>query len=490
MLIEFDNTVALVKPEDDGELEMYAQVREEAKCMAPGARYMRQHKLWLTSGGKAGWNGKTSILSKPHPSTGNAFFPTGLLPYIYTQLMSRAERMTITFNDLRPRPPMPSYGYTVPLYDYQANAFNDAVGNRVWMGQAKGFHWPQGILQIATGGGKTELAVALCQAIPVPTMFIVHRKHLVTQAKDRFAKYGIACGQIGDGVFDPDTQGITIATVQTLDRLFQEGDNEKIKQFLGAQQIFFDEAHLAASKIAVGNQLVAVARCFRQAYYRWGLTATPFMKDEYSNQLLMGITGDVLCKISNDQLIKAGHLTPPKMVMIKMPDIGRPKAWPEVYDHAIVLNTTRNNRIIEELSKCPKPAIVMTTRLAHAKALLRMAETKGISLPAVVQGATKNKERMRLISDLQSSKIEAIIVTTIFDEGVDIPELRTLIIAGGGKSKVAALQRIGRGLRKAAGKSEVLVIDFLDQTGVILKRHSAARKKIYKEEGFDVEERD
>ncbi|KKN92326.1 hypothetical protein LCGC14_0208170 [marine sediment metagenome] len=489
MLIEFDNTIALVKPEGDGELEMYAQVREAVKTMAPGARYMRQHKLWLQTKGAKGWDGRTSILSKPHPSNGSAFFPTGLLPYIHAELAALAT-MPFTFNDLRHRPQMPSYEYSVPLRDYQADAFLAAVNNKVFMGTTAGYHWPQGVLQIATGGGKTELAVALCQAIPVPTMFIVHRKHLVTQARERFKKYGIDTGQIGDGVFDPNTSGVTVATVQTLDRLFKEGDNEKIKQFLGAEQIFFDEAHLAASKIAVGNQLVSVSRQFRRAYYRFGLTATPFLKDEYSNQLLMGCTGDRLAHITNERLIKAGYLTPPRVVIIKMPDIGRPKSWPDVYDHAIVLNLNRNKRIIEELVKCPKPALVMTSRLGHASILRRMAINKGIPVPAVHNGATKNKDRTKGIADLQSGKISAIIATGIYEEGVDIPNLRTLILAGGGKSKVAALQKIGRGLRKAAGKHEVLVIDFNDQTGAILKRHSAARKKIWEEEGFDVKERD
>ncbi len=489
MLIEFDNTVALVKPEDDGELEMYCQVRDEVKTMAPGARYMRTHKLWLKTHGKQGWNGKTSILSKPHPQTGSAFFPTGLLPYIHTQLMCKAA-MPVTFNDLRHKPSVTIRAANVPLRDYQLIAFFDALNNKVMMGTPHGFSWPQGVLQLCTGGGKTELAVALCQALRVPTMFVVHRKHLVTQARERFDKYGIQTGQIGDGVFNPDTQGVTVATVQTLDRLFKEGDNNKVKQFISAEQIFFDEAHLAASKIAVGNQLVAVARQFRRAYYRWGLTGTAFMKDEYSNQLLMGITGDRLAHITNDQLIKSGHLTPPKVVIIKMPDIGRPYSWPEVFDHAITLNTARNERIIEELVKCPKPAIVFCTRLAQAKTLAKMAENKGVSLPAVCSGATPNKERMRLIAGLQSSKIEAIIVTTIWDEGVDIPNLRTLILAGGGKSKVAALQKIGRGLRKAAGKHEVLVVDFDDQTGVILKRHSKIRRKIWEEEGFTIEEKD
>lgn len=488
MLIEFDNTIALVKPEDDGELEMYAQVRDEVKTMAPGARYMRQHKLWLKTKGAQGWDGKTSIMSKLNVN-GSAYFPTGILPYIHEQLVGKAWAMPVTFNDLRYRPTVPNYSYNVPLREYQAAAYLSAVGNHKFMDDPIGFHWPQGIIQIATGGGKTELAVAMCQGIPVPTMFVVHRKHLITQAINRFAEYGITAGQIGDGVFDPNTAGVTVATVQTLDRLFKEGDNEKIKQFLGAEQIFFDEAHLAASKIAVGNQLVGVSRQFRRAYYRWGLTATPFMKDEYSNQLLMGCTGDVLAKVSNDELIKKKYLTPPKVVMIEMPDIGPPKGWPECYDHGIVLNMTRNNRILEELTKCPKPAIVMCTRLAHAKSLSKMAENKGIRLPAIVQGATKNKERTKVIADLQSGKIKAIIATTIFDEGVDIPNLRTIILAGGGKSKVAALQKIGRGLRKAPGKQEVLIVDFLDQTGKILKRHSAARKKIWLEEGFTVEEK-
>jgi superfamily II DNA or RNA helicase len=427
-------------------------------------------------------------MSKPHPSSGSGFFPTGLLPYVHSELAMLAN-IRFTLKDLRHRPPMPNYNYTVPLFEYQARAFLQAVGNYKFMGTSAGFHWPHGVLQIATGGGKTELAVAMCQAIPVPTMFIVHRKHLVTQAKDRFAKYGITAGQIGDGVFDPDPTGVTVATVQTLDRLFKEGDNEKIKQFLGAEQVFFDEAHLAASKIAVGNQLVAVARQFRRAYYRWGLTATPFMKDEYSNQLLMGCTGDRLAHISNDDLIKSKHLVPPRVVIIEMPDVGKPYGWPECYDSGIILNQTRNKRIIDELAACPKPAMVMCTRLSHAKALHKRAERKGITLPAVQCGETKNKDRTRVIADLQSGKEKAIIATTIYDEGVDIPNLRTIILAGGGKSTIAQLQRLGRGLRTHRGKYEVLVIDFDDQTGKVLKRHSRARRKVWKDEGFTVEEK-
>ncbi len=487
MIIEFDNTVALIKPENEGELELYCQVRDAIKCDAPGARYMYQHKLWLRTGGKAGWDGKTSILSKPHPSNKSAFFPAGLLPLIHDKLMEKMTD-TIQFNDLRVTPNVKAGTYTVPLRGYQAVCFLDAVTNTVTMGGQK-FHWPCGVLQIATGGGKTEIAVAMYQAMPVPTMFIAHRKHLVTQARERFKKYGISTGQIGDGKFEPDPTGITVATVQTIHKLFKEGDSSKIRLFAGASQIFFDEAHLAASKIDKGNQLVTVARQFRGAYFRYGLTATPFMKDQYSNQLLMGCTGDKLCEISNDQLIQAGHLTPPRVVIIEMPAVKGPKSWPEVYDSAIILNDYRNDRIIKELIAAPKPAFVMCTRLGHAKALHKYAESLGFSLPAVMSGDTSNKDRIQAIKDLQSGKEKAIIATTIFDEGVDLPELRTIIMAGGGKSVVAQLQRIGRGLRTSKGKYEILVIDFNDTSGAIMKRHSAGRRKVWQDEGFTIEEK-
>jgi superfamily II DNA or RNA helicase len=320
-------------------------------------------------------------------------------------------------------------------------------------------------------------------------VFVVHRKHLLTQAIERFSKYGIQAGQIGDSVFSPNPTGISIATIQTLDNILKSGDMSKISTFIKAQQIFFDEAHLCASKIEKGNQFILLSRQFRHAYYRWGLTATPFMKDQYSNQLLMGATGGLLCNISNDMLIKQNYLTPPRVVIINVNEVPGPTAWPEVYDSAIVLNRSRNKRIISELAACPKPAFIMCKRIGHANVLHKLAESQGIILPPVMQGSTKNSERNKVLKDLQSGKEKAIIATTIYDEGVDLPALRTLILAGGGKSTVAQLQRIGRGLRKAAGKNEVLVIDFNDMTGYTLKKHSEARRKIWKSEGFIIEEK-
>jgi superfamily II DNA or RNA helicase len=533
MRFEFDNTVCLVKPENAMEIAALEVVRTDTKTMAPGAKYMDKYKEHLKckkalndyiknkkkylakrhkykKDGKEHsetneefferkgikdikkhledklsktWNGKTSIISKIHPMNG-AQFPTGMLPHVYERFITTIPVGNISFNDLRIKPSSISGQHNVPLRGYQQEALDAALNNTF-----NGMPWPCGVLKIATGGGKTELSVAMYQTNKMPTVFVVHRKHLITQAINRFKKYGITAGQIGDSVFDPDPQGITVATIQTLHNKLKNGTASEINQFIKAGQIFFDEAHLCAAKLDEGNQFITLSRQFRHAYMRFGLTATPFMKDEYSNQLLMGATGDILFEISNDALIKAGYLTKPKVTIIKMPPVSCPKSWPECYESAIVLNSQRNLRIITELKKIPKPAIIMVNRVAHAKALQSVANSLGIPSPAIpiIQGSTSSEGRAQVIADLQSMKIKHIIAT-IFDEGTDIPELRSIILGGGGKSKVAMLQRVGRTLRKAPKKHEALIIDFEDTSGTILKNHSASRKKVWIDEGFQIEE--
>jgi superfamily II DNA or RNA helicase len=74
----------------------------------------------------------------------------------------------------------------------------------------------------------------------------------------------------------------------------------------------------------------------------------------------------------------------------------------------------------------------------------------------------------------------------IFQEGIDIPALRSVIIGTGGKSTIASLQRIGRGMRMAEGKHEFEVWDVLDQGQKWLKAHALGRFQAYGREGHEV----
>ncbi len=87
---------------------------------------------------------------------------------------------------------------------------------------------------------------------------------------------------------------------------------------------------------------------------------------------------------------------------------------------------------------------------------------------------------------MKSGVLDGIIASTIFDEGIDLPNIQTVILAGGGKSEIKNLQRLGRGLRKTTGKVSLKLVDFIDTGSKTLKKHSEIRKGIWEEQGFVV----
>ena len=78
------------------------------------------------------------------------------------------------------------------------------------------------------------------------------------------------------------------------------------------------------------------------------------------------------------------------------------------------------------------------------------------------------------------------ISSVIFDEGIDVKPLDTLILAGAGKSSTRALQRIGRILRPYKDKKNAIAVDFMDNCKY-MQAHSKKRLNIYKtEEEFEI----
>ena len=97
-------------------------------------------------------------------------------------------------------------------------------------------------------------------------------------------------------------------------------------------------------------------------------------------------------------------------------------------------------------------------------------------------------ERKQILEDFGNKKIK-ILISTVVNEGVNIPSMDVIIMAGGGKSNKQTVQRVGRALRKAEGKSEAVIIDFMDADGGMLQRHSKARLKTYRKESeFEIKE--
>jgi len=103
---------------------------------------------------------------------------------------------------------------------------------------------------------------------------------------------------------------------------------------------------------------------------------------------------------------------------------------------------------------------------AHAQAFL--AE-KGVRALAVHSGPG-SAERAVALAALERGEIEALCAVDIFNEGVDVPQIDTVVMLRPTESPVLFLQQLGRGLRVAPGKKRLTVIDFLGNHRIFLDR--------------------
>src|SRR5258706_4007598 len=332
--IEIDNINSVAKG-----LSAYPLLVNRFKAYVPGYKYMYQYKA-------GGWDGKISVVDGEK-------FPTGLLPLLASYLDEAKLQFSVVDNrNIKALHVKPT---SVNLYPYQNDTVTKAFSNMLF-----GSWWPRGVLQIATGGGKTEMAAAMIQMASVPTIFLVHRKDLQVQTIERFAKYNIPAGEL-DTI---NTNDVTVTTVQSLlsysmrfEKEYETADGEKktrdaewlakkkTKQqakgtqirssLLRIEQVFVDEAHLIASNQDYYNMFGTALQLMPNAYMRWGLTATPFLRDQLHDWLLEGSTGPAIVRITNRELIDAGFLTECKVDMVLMRKQEVPKdqrEWPTCYD--------------------------------------------------------------------------------------------------------------------------------------------------------------
>lgn len=402
-------------------------------------------------------------------------FLSGLHPIVTAALEARKIPFKVEIN--RKAPSVASKSLKpisgINLYDYQKNAAEAFLGAN------------RGILKLSTGAGKTLLAKSITKALNVPTIFFTHRTNLLYQTAKRFEKrlpeYKGKFGIIGGGEFSPNF--ITFATVQTVARRLK--DDPDMKALLEMYElVIVDEAHKFSSE-----QFVKAISACTNAYYRLGLTATPFMRGDKNEEYnLRGSIGDVIYEVTNSDLISRGLLARPYVKYIEMTSdkpLDDLSDYREVYSQGVVNNKIRNVKIVDVVNslKKKKPKIlVVTSDVSHANLLQKMISDSGVK-SELCTGATDAKTRQKSLAKLEKGRIDCIVASTIFDEGINIESLGSIVLAAGGKSVPALYQRIGRTMRKKGEEENYcIVVDFIDRQHGILLNQSKQRLKIIKGE--------
>ncbi len=136
-------------------------------------------------------------------------------------------------------------------------------------------------------------------------------------------------------------------------------------------------------------------------------------------------------------------------------------------NHLVTGNDVRARLVLDEwrrLTGDPRhcKALVFCVSVAHAQFMTHRFNEAG--LPALcVTGDTPRSEQLRAPHRLANGDVCALVTVDLYNEGVDIPNVDTLLLLRPTQSALLFQQQIGRGLRLAPGKTSCLILDFIGQ---------------------------
>jgi superfamily II DNA or RNA helicase len=345
-----------------------------------------------------------------------------------------------------------------------------------------------GVLAATTAFGKTVVAAALIAKRARNTLVLVHRRELLTQWVERLGAFLNVdpknIGVIGGGRRKP-TGVIDIAVIQSLVR---RGEVSDLVADYG--HLVVDECHHLS---ATSFELVA-----RRAKARFvlGLSATVARKDGHHPIIFMQC-GPVRHRVdARTQATERGmtHRAKQRSTRFQLPPplvtSDRP-SMPAVYA-ALAQDEARNDLVFDDVLKAleeKRSPIVLTERKDHLEHL-RNRFTHFVRNLVVLRGGMSAAERRASEAALTvSADQERLVLATgrYIGEGFDDQRLDTLFLTMPISWKGTLAQYVGRLHRQHAGKTEVIVVDYVDELVPMLARMAAKRRAGYRALGYTVE---
>lgn len=321
----------------------------------------------------------------------------------------------------------------------------------------------------ATGTGKTVIAaidyarLAATRGVTPRLLFLAHRRELLEQARDTFRHVLLdaSFGELWIGGQEPRAFNHVFATIQT-------ASQARLLERLGPDHfthVIVDECHHlpAASYQALVPQL--------QPELLVGLTATPERTDGKS--LLPDFGGHIACELRLWDALDGQLLVPFEYYGISdQVDLRRTRWTRSGYEagalEAIYTGHQARATLVRTQLARRVPdvrgirALGFCVGVEHARYMAQQFLAAGIPALAL-SGEASDAERSEARSRLKARDLNVIFTCDLYNEGVDLPFVDTLLLLRPTTSATLFLQQLGRGLRLHEGKTSCLVLDFIGQ---------------------------
>lgn len=317
----------------------------------------------------------------------------------------------------------------------------------------------------ATGTGKTLISAfdfqRFVKAKPNANfLFVAHREEILRQAREAYRGVlrNSAFGELWVGGQLPDHYHQLFVSIQTLNNQL---DHLKLTENYYDYIVIDEVHHIAASSYRV------VLEHFTPSILL-GLTATPERYD--GNDILGDFGGVIAAELRLPEAINRRHLCPFQYFGVDDDTDLRTIPWSRGrYDVAQLTNLythnhSRVNKILCSLREIVTDienmkALVFCVSRDHANFMVQQFLLHGIK--ADVLTSDNSHERQQKQQSIRSGQINVLCVVDIFNEGIDIPEVDTLLFLRPTESLTIFLQQLGRGLRLFEGKECCTVLDFV-----------------------------
>lgn len=361
-----------------------------------------------------------------------------------------------------------AFVFDIHPYPYQLEILDKLTAEREVRGLCRN------LVVAATGTGKTVVAALdyrrFRRAHPggaCRLLFIAHREEILKQSLDTFRGVlkDLNFGEMYVGSYKPESLDHLFVSVQTL-------NSQELCAKLPAayyDYIVIDESHHSAA-----NSYQKALEHFTPRILL-GLTATPERMDD---KCILDYFGNrIAAEIRLPEAIDRKLLSPFQYFGVTdTVDLSALRWVRGGYDKSELSNLYSVNRavaerraanIIRSLDKYVTDMEVVKglgfcVSIEHAKFMAEYFNASGIPSAALV-GQSADEERHTAKARLLSGALRFLFVVDIYNEGVDIPEVNTVLFLRPTESLTVFLQQLGRGLRLAEGKECLTVLDFIGQ---------------------------